>query len=204
MGRSCFHTSRAARVNVLVSPLRITVVYGSGVAWVCCLRGPVPLLTQHHGTAASPDAAEHEQPGVAERRCAAEQHRVLCRRSLPSCRAACRTGLFRCCRGSTEALEGTVPTQQSACPGTCLSHADGFISQKNALLYCEIGFLTTWSNVSQGSSGLSEVDTELLMLWLPLRVWVTAPCCRACAVLSRGETQASCTLGSIFPCETHP
>lgn len=36
--------------------------------------------------------------------------------ALPSCRAACRTGLFRCCRGSTEALEGTVPTQQSARP----------------------------------------------------------------------------------------
>lgn len=43
MGRSCFHTSRAARVNFLASPLRITVVYGSGVAWVCCLKENLSL-----------------------------------------------------------------------------------------------------------------------------------------------------------------
>lgn len=33
-----------------------------------------PLLTQHHGTATSPDVAEHEQPGVAECGRAAEQY----------------------------------------------------------------------------------------------------------------------------------
>lgn len=101
--------------------------------------------------------------------------------------------------GSTEALEGTVPTQQSARPGTCLSHADRFISQKNALLYCEIGFLTTWSNVSQGSSGLCEVDTELLMLCLVLRVLGYSPVlpCLCCAVSGRNP-------GFMYPGQHFP
>ena len=32
---------------------------------------------QHYGPAASPDVAEHEQPGVGERGRAAEQHGVI-------------------------------------------------------------------------------------------------------------------------------
>ncbi|XP_077731669.1 anaphase-promoting complex subunit 5 isoform X2 [Canis aureus] len=59
----------------------------------------------HHGTAASPDVAEHEQPGVRECGCAAEQHRVVCRRPLPSCRAARRAGRQGCFAAASEVLK---------------------------------------------------------------------------------------------------
>lgn len=55
-------------------------------------QSPCPSPHQHHGTAASPDVAEHEQPGGGERGCAAEQHGVVCRRALPPRRAARRAG----------------------------------------------------------------------------------------------------------------
>lgn len=53
---------------------------------------PARPLTQHHGAAASPDAAEHEQPGVGERGRAAEQHGVVRRGALPPRGAACGAG----------------------------------------------------------------------------------------------------------------
>lgn len=124
-GEESLHTSRAARVHFLASPLRSTPGYGSGAAWGCCLKGNLsPLPTQHHGPAASPDVTKHEQSGVGERERAAEQHGVLRRRALPPGRAPRRAGGsvvtlagLGCCGGIPEkaSLEVGAVQHSSAC-----------------------------------------------------------------------------------------